>query len=125
MFNSKKTKVKGLAEWQKKIGDIPEKALADIAIRTEKRGRGLRWQAKQDVPRDTGDLYRSIDFKVENTKKSTRISIFSNLDYAADVEFGTSEQAAKPYMMPAFKKYSKKYVEEDLRISFKKAVRKK
>lgn len=126
MFNTgKKNKVKGLAVWQSKVNKVPENALKDIAVRTESRGKGLAWQARQYVPVESGDLKRSISARIENTNKSTYTYITAGLSYAKDVEFGTSKQAAKPYMLPAFDKYAAKYVEEDLRIAIKKAVRKK
>lgn len=53
--------------------------------------------AKNLVPVDTGALRESIVIEIEQSQAT----ILSPLDYAASVEYGTSRQAAQPYMRPA------------------------
>lgn len=54
-------------------------------------------KARDLVPVDTGALRESITLKVEESEAT----ISSSLEYAAPVEYGTSRQAAQPYMRPA------------------------
>ncbi len=51
------------------------------------------------VPRDTGALADSLS--VEKVDAKTYRVGSSDIDYAADVELGTSKMAAEPYMQPA------------------------
>ena len=45
--------------------------------------------AKQNAPKDTGALARSIESKVENNNNSIQGVVFTPLEYAPYVEFGT------------------------------------
>lgn len=45
--------------------------------------------AKQKAPKDTGALARSIQSKVENNNNSIQGVVFTPLEYAPYVEFGT------------------------------------
>lgn len=45
--------------------------------------------AKQNAPKDTGTLARSIQSKVENNNNSIQGVVFTPLEYAPYVEFGT------------------------------------
>ena len=45
--------------------------------------------AKQNAPKDTGTLARSIQSKVENNNGSIQGVVFTPLEYAPYVEFGT------------------------------------
>ena len=45
--------------------------------------------AKQNAPKDTGALARSIQSKVENNNGSIQGVVFTPLEYAPYVEFGT------------------------------------
>lgn len=45
--------------------------------------------AKQNAPKDTGALARSIQSKVENNNDSIQGVVFTPLEYAPYVEFGT------------------------------------
>ena len=45
--------------------------------------------AKQKAPKDTGALARSIESKVENNNNSIQGVVFTPLEYAPYVEFGT------------------------------------
>ena len=53
--------------------------------------------AKDLVPVDTGALKESITLEIEQSQAT----ISSSLEYATPVEYGTSRQAAQPYMRPA------------------------
>lgn len=55
-------------------------------------------QAKAFAPVDTGTLRNSIQAEPESPKSWI---VAPHTDYAIHVEYGTSRQAAKPYMTPA------------------------
>lgn len=67
-----------------------EKALTAAALNVE---RG----AKQRCPVDTGRLRASITHRVE----ADRAEVFTVVEYAPYVEFGTSRRAASPFLAPA------------------------
>ncbi len=60
--------------------------------------------AKIAAPVDTGALRNSITSEIEPMRGSVSVGV----EYAAHVEFGTSHQAAQPYLMPAFRRASSK-----------------
>lgn len=71
-----------------------------VANALNKAATAVRRQAMLNCPVDTGTLRRSI----QQTKASVydhEVSIFSNVEYAPYVEYGTSKQAAQPFLMPA------------------------
>ena|SRR3990167_3180221 len=78
--------------------------------------------AKRLCPVDTGRLRSSIGFQVLSPNKvivATGINPTSRpVNYAAYVEFGTSVQAAQPYMRPAIEAVKPEIAKEVL-ISFK------
>jgi HK97 gp10 family phage protein len=51
--------------------------------------------AKQNAPKDTGALRRSIESKVEVGENSVVGTVFTNLEYAPYVEYGTGLFAEK------------------------------
>ena len=57
----------------------------------------VQGQATLNAPVDTGNLRSSIDVEVGTEDAE----IFTPVEYAAHVEYGTSRQAAQPYLRPA------------------------
>lgn len=76
-----------------KSTDIIEKEVLN------KLGSIVKRNARMYVPVDTGALKGSIDMVVDD---DTAI-IGSPLEYAPCVEYGTSRQSARPYLLPALK----------------------
>lgn len=56
--------------------------------------------AKKLVPVDTGRLRSSI--KIDFFKGGLTADVNTNVNYAANVEFGSSSQRASPYLFPAY-----------------------
>lgn len=56
-------------------------------------------KAKLLTPVDTGRLRNSITYEVDKEEKETIIG--SPVEYAPDVELGTSKQRAQPFLEPA------------------------
>jgi HK97 gp10 family phage protein len=66
----------------------------------------IKAAAKELAPVDTGRLKRSItSFVIKDADGTILGKVGTNVEYAAYVELGTSGQAAKPYLFPAFKAY--------------------
>lgn len=53
----------------------------------------------QPPNRDTGNLDKSIDVRVNPSRKS--VTVLASAEYAAALEFGTSKIAARPFLRPA------------------------
>ena len=91
-------KISGLKELEKKM-----KQLSDVARKEAKQealhaGSVLvQGQATLNTPVDTGNLRSSIDFEVG----SEDAVIFTPVEYAPHVEYGTSKMAAQPFLRPA------------------------
>ena len=91
-------KIEGLKELEKKM-----KQLSDVARKEAKQealhaGSVLvQGGATLNAPVDTGNLRSSIDFEVG----SEDADIFSPVIYAPFLEYGTSRQAAQPFLRSA------------------------
>jgi HK97 gp10 family phage protein len=73
-----------------------------------------------DAPNsDTGQLIQSIQFELEDGKAF----VGSNLGYASDLEFGTKNMAARPWLSLAFMKTSEK-IAEIMRTSINDSIQK-
>ena len=109
-----------------------EKALDPAAVKGVKEvAKAIRNDAKEICPVDTGSLKKSI--RIGTTAKpsghthSIRVTAGGyvtnpktkrKVDYASDVEFGTSKQRAQPFMRPAIVKHRR-----ELAKAIKEAIR--
>lgn len=103
-------KVDGFEAWASWIDDVPEDIAKEVEKITTKSAQNIQSDAKWNTPIDTGRLEGSI--KAEPTKvtaKSISAEIGTDVEYAEEVELGTSRQGAQPYLYPAFNKEEKKY----------------
>jgi len=60
-------------------------------------------EAKQNAPVDTGRLRSSITADLAKAN-NLQVRVGTNVEYADDVEFGTVNQPAQPYLRPAVRK---------------------
>jgi len=60
--------------------------------------------AKRICPVDTGRLRASLVHEIETGKDEITGKVGTNVEYASNVEFGTSKQSAQPYLRPSLKK---------------------
>ena len=81
------------AERMKELVDKIQKGLQKAVLVVER-------QAKEDCPVDTGRLRASITSEVSGDEGK----VGTNVEYAADVEFGTVRQSAQPFLFPALEK---------------------
>ena len=72
--------------------------------------------AKQKAPKGVGDLQRSIQFRVEVNGDEIVGVVFTPLEYAPYVEYGTYKMAARPFLRPAYNKNVNKLTQELKRI---------
>ena len=68
----------------------------------------------------TGLLRASIDHKLDNSSLSG--VVFTNVEYAPFVEFGTVNQDAKPYLYPALQS-NVANISNDIMVSVREAIR--
>ena len=105
-----KSKVYGFDEWVNWIDDIPEEVIKNVENITKKSSLKIESDAIWNAPIDTGRLEASINADgVKSQSGVITADIGTNVDYAEDVEFGTSRQVAQPYLIPAFNKEAPKY----------------
>ena len=74
------------AEMERKASAVVSKTVADIKANAQGR-----------VPVDTGALKNSISSRAEALSGE----VFTGMEYAEYVEYGTSRMAGRPYMIPA------------------------
>lgn len=86
--------------------DLFKNALPEqIARALEAIGLTAEGYAKQECPVDTGRLRASIS----HARDDHAAYIGTNVEYAPDVELGTSRQKAQPYLRPAAENYADEY----------------
>jgi len=68
---------------------------------------------------DTGRLRASITHRVETEGEEIAGYVGTNVEYATDLEFGTSKMAERPFMIPAVER-NKEWIKEKLKQVVKK-----
>lgn len=88
-------------EWRKALRD----AVAKIELRStadlQRVAIAVQNEARQLCPVDTGRLRSSIQHVMGEDARGPYADVGTNVVYAPYVEYGTSRQAAQPYMRPA------------------------
>lgn len=84
------TNFKMVSGWEKNIEEAKAQLLEQLAQQVED-------EAAERVPVLTGNLRDTLFHQVEGDKAI----VGATAEYAADVELGTSQQAAQPYLRPA------------------------
>ena len=91
-------KVTGLKELEKKMKQLSDVARADAKQEALYASSVVvQGDATLNAPVDTGNLRSSIDYEVGTDDAE----IFTPVQYAAHVEYGTSNMAAQPFIRPA------------------------
>jgi HK97 gp10 family phage protein len=78
-------------------------------------GEVVREAIKQEAPRKTGTLKKSIEVsRVKNKDGTKYVEVGANKDvfYSRFVEFGTVKMKAQPFMAPGYEKSKEKAMEE-------------
>lgn len=100
--------------------------LRDEAVETPLRARHViqiyaarvQATAKQFVPRNTGDLARSITRTTRLLREGAEGEVGPTVRYGMFVEYGTSKMAPRAYLGPALDRHSSDYEAELARIPF-------
>jgi len=135
--------IKNIDRLTKRLNNISDMDLKDVINKATTR---VHSEAKTLSPVDKGDLAESIHPKVKKTKVGYEGRVYTNLEYAMYVEFGTGVKGdgsypydidgltltykqdwagmkAQPYMYPALKN-SEKYIDKLIKDGVKNNLRK-
>lgn len=90
--------IKGLANASKRLRSVPAKCLKEIANGVNKAAAVVEGGAKRNCPVDTGLLRESIHIRPATTKgNDVEAAVYTNMEYAPYVEFGTGSRGGYPY----------------------------
>ncbi len=113
--NTVSVRVVGTEALVKNIELIRTRVLEDVQQLTSEYAKKTREEARKRAPYDTGNLYHSIKYRTikdQYTKKATTFQVYVDEDkapYGKYVEYGTQYAPARPFLTPAFRRYSKEY----------------
>lgn len=94
--------VEGMAQLLAKLQQLQADAEYYLIDAAEAAGYVVERAAKKIVPVDTGNLRRSIFTEVaESSPERAVVEVGTDVEYAQEVEEGTSTRAAQPYLRPA------------------------
>lgn len=86
-------------QFDSRLREVMASVRANMGAMLEAMGDDIVGIAKALAPVDEGELRDSIEY----TGGMGRLSAAARAPHAAHVEFGTATQAARPYMIPAFR----------------------
>lgn len=117
------SKVKGLDQLLANLSGLGGNIKSTVRVGLDRGAKKIQKNAKLLCPVDTGQLRSSIKTKSEETQDGAKAEVYTNVEYAAYVEFGTGirgassnidrpegvsynsqwkGQKAQPYMSPAY-----------------------
>ena len=92
-------KVAGSEKLERKLKQLPEHMQEGLRTAVRDSAKAIRADARTRVPVDSGDLRKSIKFRTAKGGLSATIRV--DEFYGRFVEFGTTSQAAQPFLGPA------------------------
>ncbi|MDW0112158.1 HK97 gp10 family phage protein [Sporosarcina saromensis] len=107
-------KIDGFEKFMSTIERMPAKLNDEAKKAIHTRTLEMEANAKSLSPIDTGHLRRSLNSTFSDEGSSTVGEVSTVVEYAPFVEFGTSKQAAQPFLTPSFVNASKN-LEADLK----------
>lgn len=93
-------KVLGSKRTQRALAGMAEDMRAETKKQLARAIIAMEKTAKEKCPVDTGRLRSSI--RLRFLREGFAADLFTDVDYAPHVEFGTRRQRAQPFMRPAF-----------------------
>lgn len=115
--------LQGSDELIRRFAGMPESALTKLDTLMDVMGLVIQADAQMLVPVRTGDLKRSIRYQVIRMGDVVTLAVGPNADhptneigYSAYVEYGTSRQAAQPYLWPAVEMNRQKLFDEATKL---------
>lgn len=94
-------KIIGLDRLESKLRSLYYGIPVEAKVFIEAAGRMVEYEAKERAPVDTGKLQQNIFYR--STKGGFGFMVIADMPYANFVEYGTSRQAAQPFLVPAFR----------------------
>lgn len=107
-------KVTGFDKLLAKLDRIPKASEGKVRDQVKRSTINVQREARRNAPVDTGRLRSSIRFKVSDEGFTGQV--FSDVEYAAFVEFGTSRIGSRPFLVPAWEDERKVFIEAIARI---------
>lgn len=115
-------KIEGKKQLEEKLNKINKTATNEIEQALLNGALMVERDAKKNAPVDTGRLRQSITHQHKDFgSKNPYVEVGTNIQYGSSVEFGTSKQAAQPFLFPAYNSNKSKILKE-LANAFKKGV---
>lgn len=98
---------------------------AQISITTGSAS-GTKTEKHRHVPSRPGEAPNNFTSHLRNNIETTQpaplhVSVISHAEYSADLEFGTSKMAARPFMVPAAER-NRRQIERNLAGAVRRAV---
>ncbi len=116
----KKIGIEGGKELAAKFRQISGEAKTEIEQALVKGALRVERDAKINAPVDTGRLRSSITHRLIDAGSDNPVTeVGTSVSYAVPVEFGTTRQPAKPYLLPSYNQNKDKIL-KDLAAAFKK-----
>lgn len=113
-------KTKGFKQLQAKLKKAPPEVRKRVVDQINRSTININRMAKRFAPVDEGRLQTSIRFEFIRQGELGRV--FTDVEYAAFQEFGTSRMAAQPYLGPAARIENPKFLKalaKILQVAFK------
>ncbi len=104
---ARRIRLEGLERALRAIGRIPEAMRQARTETLHEWADAVQNTAEEKVPRRTGNLWESLDQRVNDHFGRAEVGIWEKdqLEYALYVEKGTSSMADQPYLVPAFNEH--------------------
>ena len=99
-----KAKVTGLDDWLDWTNQVPKAIEQAVENQVNQSGNKVLSSAKLLAPVDTGELRGSINTRSKHTGTKKSVEVFSDVEHARPVEYGTWKTRAQPYLIPSFNK---------------------
>ena len=103
-------KTKGFRALVKRLRGLPAKLQVKINEEVAKSTVRVQRDARRSVAVDTGRLRSSIRFDISGDGQIGEI--FTEVEYAAFIEFGTVNTDARPYLFPAWNQERPKFIKK-------------
>ncbi|MFC4333864.1 HK97-gp10 family putative phage morphogenesis protein [Salininema proteolyticum] len=108
--------VAGSNQLQRRLAALPDDLRDSLKGSLRDAAKSVRSEAQDEVPVESGDLRKSIKFRVDGRKLTATVRV--EKFYGHFVEFGTTSQEAQPFMRPAFEAERRRFagrISDDVR----------
>lgn len=102
--------IEGLDSWKSLWQTTEQQVMNQVKDAVDEHAHKIEATAKRNAPVDTGRLRGSITTDVESDGYSAETG--SNVEYADDVEGGTSKQMPQPFLKPAYTKQEPLFIKD-------------